>query len=164
MKLGYSSKKTGGYLLAFFLLFGILVTVASSTAQAQYPYDRYRNDRYRDDRYRNDRYRDDRYRDDRYRDDRYRNDRYRQNGFQMARQQGYSYGINVGAADAQRGQSFNPQRSRYYRHADQGYSSYYGNRGQYRQVFRDAFVQGYREGYQRYAYNRSRGRWGNRWP
>lgn len=154
MKLGYSSKKTGGYLLAFFLLFGILVTVASSTAQAQYPYDPYRNDRYRNDRYRN----------DRYRDDRYRNDRYRQNGFQVARQQGYSYGINVGAADAQRGQSFNPQRSRYYRNADQGYSSYYGNRGQYRQVFRDAFVQGYREGYQRYAYNRSRGRWGNRWP
>ena len=134
MKLGYSSKKTGGYLLAFFLLFGILVTVASSTAQAQYPYDRYRNDRYR------------------------------QNGFQVARQQGYSYGLNVGAADAQRGQSFNPQRSRYYRNPDQGYSSYYGNRGQYRQVFRDAFVQGYREGYQRYAYNRGRSRWGNRWP
>ena len=140
MKLGYSSKKTGGYLLAFSLLFGILVTVASSTAQAQYPYDRYRNDRYRDD-------------------------RYRQNGFQVARQQGYSYGINVGAADAQRGQSFNPQRSRYYRNPDQGYNSYYGNRSQYRQVFRDAFVQGYREGYQRYAYNnRGRGRWGSRWP
>ena len=135
MKLGYSSKKTGGYLLAFSLLFGILVTVASSTAQAQYPYDRYRNDRYR------------------------------QNGYQVARQQGYSYGMNVGAADAQRGQSYNPQRSRYYRNADQGYSSYYGNRGQYRDVFRDAFVQGYREGYQRYAYNnRGRGRWGNRWP
>jgi len=144
MKLNYSSKKTGGYLLAFFLLFGILVTVASSTAQAQYPYDRYRNDRYRDDRY--------------------RNDRYRQNGFQVARQQGYSYGLNVGAADAQRGQSFNPQRSRYYRNPDQGYNSYYGNRSQYRQVFRDAFVQGYREGYQRYAYNRGRSRWGNRWP
>jgi peptidyl-prolyl cis-trans isomerase-like 4 len=150
MKLGYSSKKTGGYLLAFFLLFGILVTVASSTAQAQYPYDRYRNDRYRDDRYRNDRYRDDRYRNDRYRD------RNRQNGFQVARQQGYSYGINVGAADAQRGQSYNPQRSRYYRNADQGYSSYYGNRGQYRQVFRYAFIQGYREGFQRYAYNNRR--------
>ena len=43
MKLNHSSKKTGGYLLAFFLLFGILVTVASSTAQAQYRdrYDRY---------------------------------------------------------------------------------------------------------------------------
>lgn len=140
----HSSKKTGGYILAFFLLFGILVTVASSTAQAQYPYDRYR----RDDRY------------DRYRDrDR---DRYR-NGLQQARQQGYSWGMNVGAADAQRGQSFNPQRSRYYRDGTQGYSSYYGNRGQYRQVFRDAFIQGYRDGFQRFAYRRN-GRWGNRWP
>ena len=138
MKLGYSSKKTGGYILAFSLLFGILVTVASSTAQAQYPYDRYGRDRSWD----------------------YRN---RQNGFQIARQQGYSFGMNVGAADAQRGQSFNPQRSRYYRNADQGYSSSYGNRGQYRQVFRNAFLQGYRDGYQRYAYNR-RDRWGNRWP
>ena len=102
MKLNYSSMKTGGYLLAFFLLFGILVTVASSTAQAQY---RDRNDRYGNDRYRRDR------------DWDYRN----------------------------------------------RYNSYYGNRGQYRQVFRDAFLQGYREGFQRFAYNR-RGRWGNRWP
>ena len=36
MKLVYSSKKIGGYLLAFFLLFGI-ITVASSSAQAQCP-------------------------------------------------------------------------------------------------------------------------------
>ena len=145
MKLDYSSMKTGGYLLAFFLLFGILVTVASSTAQAQYR-DRY--DRY--DRYGNDRYRRDR-----------DWDRNRQSGLQVARQQGYSYGMSVGAADAQRGQSYNPQRSRYYRGADQGYSSYYGNRSQYRQVFRNAFLQGYRDGYQRYAYNNRR--YGRRW-
>jgi hypothetical protein len=136
--------KTGGYLLAFSLLFGILVTVASSTAQAQYrDSDRYRNDRYRNDRYRNDRY----------------GDWSRRNGVQVARQQGYSYGLNVGAADGQRGQSFNPQRSRYYRNPD-GYNSSFGNRGVYRQVFRDAFIQGYREGYQRYP-RRDR-RWDNR--
>ena len=139
MKLSYSSMKTGGYVLAFFLLFGIIVTVASSTAQAQY------RDRY--DRYGNDRYRSDRYRD---------RDWNRNNGFQAARQQGYSYGMNVGAADAQRGQSFNPQRSRYYRDGTQGYNSYYGNRGQYRQVFRDAFIQGYRDGFQRYGYRNDR--------
>jgi hypothetical protein len=139
MKLSYSSMKTGGYLLAFFLLFGILVTVASSTAQAQYRdrYDRYgRRDRDWD----------------------YRN---RQSGLQVARQQGYSYGMNVGAADAQRGQSYNPQRSRYYRGADQGFSSRYGNRSQYRLVFRNAFLQGYREGFQRFAYNNRR--YGRRW-
>lgn len=139
----YSSMKTGGYLLAFFLLFGIVFTVASSTAQAQYR----DNDRYRNDRYRNDRY----------------GDWSRRNAFQVARQQGYSYGMNVGAADAQRGQSFNPQRSRYYRNGTEGYNSSYGNRGQYRQVFRDAFIQGYREGYQRFAHRRDP-RWDNRWP
>ena len=145
MKLAYSSKNIGGYLLAFFLLFGIL-TVASSSAQAQWrDNDRYRRDR-RDDRWeRNDRYRD------------------RYYGYQTARQQGYSYGMSVGAADAQRGQSYNPQRSRYWRNATEGYNSSYGNRGQYKQVFRDAFEQGYREGFQRYANDR-RGRWNNRWP
>ena len=152
MKLAYSSKKLGGYLLAFFLLFGI-ITVAGSSAQAQYPwgYERDRRER-RDDRYRNDRYR----RDDRYRD--------RYNVYEVARQQGYSYGMNVGAADAQRGQSYNPERSRYWKNATEGYNSSYGNKGQYKQVFRDAFEQGYRDGYQRYGgYNR-RGRWDNRWP
>jgi len=136
MKLAYSSKNIGGYLLAFFLLFGIL-TVASSSAQAQWDRDRDR-------------------RDDRYRDRNY--------GYQQARQQGYSYGINVGAADAQRGQSYSPQRSRYWRNATEGYNSSYGNRGQYKQVFRDGFEQGYREGFQRYASNNRRGRWDNRWP
>jgi len=145
MKLAYSSKKFGGYLLAFFLLFGIL-TVASSSAQAQWGRDRDRRDDRRDRR------------DDRYRD---RNDR--NYGYQAARQQGYSYGMNVGAADAQRGQSYDPQRSRYWRNATEGYNSSYGNKGQYKQVFRDGFEQGYREGFQRYASNR-RGRWDNRWP
>ena len=142
MKLAYSSKKFGGYLLAFFLLFGIL-TVASSSAQAQWDRDRDRRDN-RGDR-----------RDDRYRD--------RNNNYETARQQGYSWGMNVGSADAQRGQSFNPQRSKYWRNATEGYS--YGNKGQYKQIFRDAFEQGYREGFQRYAYNNNRrGRWDNRWP
>jgi hypothetical protein len=152
MKLVYSGKKFGGYLLAFFLLFGI-ITVASSSAQAQW-----RDRRDRDDRYerRNDRY------------DR-RNDRYGNYGYENARQQGYSYGLNVGAADAQRGQSYDPQRSRYWKNATEGYNSSYGNRGQYKQVFRDAFEQGYREGFQRYGgYNRNRrnnrGIFGWPWP
>jgi len=152
MKLVYSSKKIGGYLLAFFLLFGI-VTVASSSAQAQYPWGRNQDDRY-------ERRRD---RDDRYRDDRYRNRNY---NYETARQQGYSYGLNVGASDAQRGQRYDPQRSRYYKNATEGYNSSYGNKGQYKQVFRDAFEQGYRDGFQRYGgYNqRNRGGWGIRWP
>jgi len=154
MKLAYSSKNVFGYLLAFFLLFGVL-TVASSSAQAQW---RDRDRDRRDDRW------DRRDRDDRYRDDRYRNRNYN-NGYEIARQQGYSYGMNVGAADAQRGQSYNPQRSKYWRNATEGYNSYYGNKGQYKEVFRSAFEQGYREGFQRYGYNRrGNGRWDNRWP
>jgi hypothetical protein len=146
MKLAYSSKNIGGYLLAFFLLFGVLA-VASSSAQAQW------RDRDRDRR------------DDRYdrRDDRYRDRNNGNYGYEQARQQGYSYGLNVGAADAQRGQSYNPQRSRYWKNATEGSSSY-GNRGQYKQIFRNAFEQGYREGFQRYAFNNRRGRWDNRWP
>jgi len=135
MKLAYSSKRTGGYLLAFFLLFGI-ITVASSGVQAQYPWGRDRNQ------------------DRRERlEDRYE----RRQGLQVARQRGYSYGMSVGAADAQRNQSFSPQRSRYWRNATEGYDNDFGNKGQYKQVFRNAFEQGYREGYQRFAYNR-------RWP
>ena len=131
-----SIKKTSGYLLAFFLLFGI-ITVASSSVQAQYP--RWDRETRREDRYE------------------------RRLGLQVARERGYSYGMSVGAADAQRRQSYNPQRSRYWRNGLEGYQNDFENRGQYRQVFRNAFEQGYREGYQRYAYNR-RGRWDNRWP
>lgn len=133
-----SIKKASRYLLAFFLLFGI-ITVASSSVQAQYPWwDRDRESR---------------------REDRYE----RRYGLRVARERGYSYGMSVGAADAQRGQSYNPQRSRYWRRATEGYNNDFGNRGQYMQVFRNSFERGYREGYQRYAYNR-RGRWDNRWP
>jgi hypothetical protein len=140
MKRVYSSKKIGGFLLAFFLLFGV-ITVASSTAQAQYPWwDRDRRERRQERR-------------EERREDRYE----RRYGLQVARERGYSYGMSVGAADAQRRQSYNPQRSRYWRNATEGYDNDFGNRDRYRQVFRNAFEQGYREGWQRFAYNR-------RWP
>jgi len=157
-QVNYSSKKLGGLLLAFFVVFGI-ATIGSSTAQAQYP--DYRRDRDRD--YRQDR--DDRYRrNDRY-DDRYGYN----NSYQIAQQQGYREGLSTGAADAQRGQSYDPQRSHFWKNGSDGYDSRYGNKGQYKQVFRNAFVQGYNEGYQRYGGRNRRGnngRWGNGriWP
>src|SRR5688500_11745582 len=125
MKLNYSSKKLGGYILALFLILGF-TAIASTNVQAQYPWGYERRDR--DDRYRRDR--------DWDRNDRYRNSRY---GFDVARQQGFSYGMSVGAADAQRNQSYNPHRSRYWRNATEGYNSSFGKRGQYKQVFRNAF-------------------------
>jgi flagellar biosynthesis/type III secretory pathway protein FliH len=53
-------------------------------------------------------------------------------------QQGYQDGVNVGARDAQQGQTYSPERSRYYRNAST-------------QVFRDGFVRGYEEGYRQYS-------------
>lgn len=149
MREHYSSKRLGGYILALFLILGF-TAIASTSAQAQW------RDRDRDDRYQRDR-------DYRNRDNRNGRNGY---GYENARQQGYSYGLNVGAADAQRGQSYSPQRSHYWRNGDDGYNSSYGNRGQYRQIFRNAFEQGYREGYQQYARGRGRnnGRVGRIWP
>lgn len=67
-------------------------------------------------------------------------------------QQGYQYGVNTGANDAQRRQSYSPQRSRYYRNASS-------------QAFREGFVRGYDQGYRQYASNNGRygndGRYGN---
>jgi hypothetical protein len=76
--------------------------------------------------------------------------RYNNNGQQL--QQGFQYGVNTGASDAQRGQSYSPQRSRYYRNASS-------------QAFRNGFVRGYDQGYRQYSgYGNDRygnGRYGN---
>jgi hypothetical protein len=53
-------------------------------------------------------------------------------------QQGFQYGVNTGASDAQRRQSYSPQRSHYYQEARS-------------QAFRDGFVRGYDQGYRQYA-------------
>jgi hypothetical protein len=59
-------------------------------------------------------------------------------------QQGFQYGVNTGASDAQRGQNYSPQRSRYYRNAPS-------------QAFREGFVRGYDQAFRQYA-----GNYGNR--
>jgi flagellar biosynthesis/type III secretory pathway protein FliH len=53
-------------------------------------------------------------------------------------QQGFQYGVNTGASDAQQRQSYSPQRSRYYRDAPS-------------QAFREGFVRGYDQAYRQYA-------------
>src|SRR5258705_2775697 len=63
-------------------------------------------------------------------------------------QQGFQYGVNTGAGDAQRRQSYSPQRSRYYRDAPT-------------QAFRDGFVRGYDQGYRQYAGNYGNGGYPN---
>jgi Ni/Co efflux regulator RcnB len=84
--------------------------------------------------------------------------------YRVAQQQGYRDGLYTGSSDAQRGQSYDPQRSHFYREANSGYNSSYGNRGQYQQAYRQGFLQGYRQGFQQYGgYNRN-GNNSRRWP
>ena len=152
--------RIGGAILALAAVFGIFVATATTT-QAQWRNDdgRYnrRRDRDNDDRtwrrdrswrdryYRNDRYnRNDRYGnrryDGRYRNDGYSNGRYGNGGYNNNAElnRGYQQGIQTGASDGQRGQSYNPQRSRHYRNARS-------------QAFLQGFVRGYDQGYRQYA-------------
>jgi hypothetical protein len=152
-------KKFGGAILGVALVFGV-IGATDLTAQAQYQ----RNDRWdrnrewrRDDNdrdwrknknRRNERLHGRGYNNGRYgypgnNNGRYGNGRYGTNGgynntnsYELNR--GYQQGLSTGSSDARRGQSYNPQRSRYYRNP----SSY---------EFRQGFVRGYDQGYRQYS-------------
>lgn len=154
-------KRFGGVLLGVALIFGA-IGATSLTAQAQYQrngkWERNRDGRrYDDDRrwrrhrrterlhgrgYNNGRYgypgnNNGRYGNGRYRNnDNYRYGNYGNNNYELNR--GYQQGISTGSSDARRGQSYNPQRSRYYRNASS-------------QAFLQGFVRGYDQGYRQYA-------------
>lgn len=53
--------------------------------------------------------------------------------------QGYRDGLYTGANDARRGQSYNPQRSHFFKRS-----------GAYQQAYQAGFMRGYDEGYQNY--------------
>lgn len=161
MKSIHLKGKVGGFLLALSVMFGIALA-SGTTAQAQYRNDQ--DGQYRRDRdWRRNRSRDrDRDRDRDRRDDRYgRNGGYGNNGgyggygnnggynngYRIEQDQGYQAGLNTGASDAQRGQSYNPQRSHYYKNASS-------------QAFRQGFLQGYDQGFRQYGgYNNNDGRY-----
>lgn len=149
-------KRIGGVILSVALAFGA-IAVTGITAQAQYQrngkWDRNRGDRdwRRDDdrrwrNRRNDRLRGRGYNNGRYgypgnNNGRYGNGRYGNNGgygnnYELNR--GYQQGLSTGSSDAQRGQSYSPQRSRHYRNASS-------------QAFLQGFVRGYDQGYRQYA-------------
>jgi len=69
------------------------------------------------------------------------------NGSQVEANQGYQNGLSTGASDAQRQQSYSPQRSKYWKNASS-------------QAFRSGFEQGYAQGYRQYAGN-GNGGYGN---
>ncbi len=56
---------------------------------------------------------------------------------------GYSDGVAWARDDMKKHKSFNPQRTRGYRMADHGYHDGYGNKDDYKRVYRDGFVRGY---------------------
>ena len=147
-----------GFLVTATLVFGV-VAFAGTTAQAQWPYGypQGRHDRDQDGDYDRDRDRD--YRRDR---DRYR--RGGQYGYRYAADRGYQDGLYTGERDARDNESYNPQRSHYYRKATDGYDSSYGSRDAYRHAYRDGFLRGYDDGYGRYGGRSRRGDYGRRWP
>lgn len=186
-KLQLILKKTG---LAFSLLFSfVLLSAIDVSAQGRSGKDKYEKQRQKIERKREkfedkierkqDRLEDRRERwedrddrdDDDYRDRRDRRDSgyYRNNGngnygsgtsYDVARRNGYEDGLRAGAEDARDGDRYNPQGHSDFRRATDGYNSRYGNRGQYQQAYRDAFVQGYREAYSRNNTRNRNGRWG----
>jgi hypothetical protein len=76
---------------------------------------------------------------------------YRQ-GNDLAYRNGLDQGRIQGENDARRGRSFDYGRHSEYRNAQIGYGGY-GNRDEYRDLFRQGFQTGYDEGYRRYARN-----------
>jgi hypothetical protein len=145
MKSHYLRSKTGRILLALFFLVGIGMVSTASAQSWPYGQDPYRRDR----------------RDNRSGRGGYGNE------YQIAANQGYQDGLYTGSNDAQRRQNYNPQRSHFYRngHGDNGGYGRYGNSYQFQQAYRDGFLRGYNDGFQRYGGNRrGNGRYNNRWP
>ena len=107
-------------------------------------------DHHREHKHRRDRDRDDRYRA--YHNTRvYQSSNYGGYGYSSnAYERGYQDGLHTGAKDAQRGQSYDPERSHFYQHGTSGFFSIFGSRGTYQQAYRDGFLRGYEEGYQHY--------------
>lgn len=138
-----------GALLVFSLLFGIgLASVP--TAQAQFGRDRNQDEQYRRNQ-------------DRNRDDRYRNrgrrgrngDGYGNYGGsyelrQTALNAGYNEGSKEGRKDRQRGEGYEFRDESAYQKASKDYNSRLGDRYIYQQYFRQAFENGYADGYNGY--------------
>ena len=177
MKSHYLSNKLGRIVLALFFLISIGVLSGTAVQAQTWPNDS--NGRNRDWENQRNRDRDPRNRDwedwnrngnrnDRWRNNR-RNDGYNQNIYQIAVNDGFQDGNFTGQRDAQRGQSYDPQRSHFYRngHGDNGrYSNNgrYGGGAQYEQAYRQGFLRGYEQGFRQYSRNNRRNGNYGRWP
>jgi hypothetical protein len=63
---------------------------------------------------------------------------------------GYRDGLAQGRHDGQKGERFDPERSRQYRSADHEYDRRYGSIDLYQRDYRDAFRRGYEQGYREF--------------
>jgi hypothetical protein len=66
---------------------------------------------------------------------------------QTAYENGYRDGLTVGQRDAQSGRRYSADDNGLYRDGERGYDRHLGSRGQYKQIYRRGFEQGYRESY-----------------
>jgi len=60
---------------------------------------------------------------------------------------GYADGYEKGLDDGRDGDRFAPEKQKWYRDGDRGYKGSYGSRDRYKIDYRDAFRQGYDQGY-----------------
>lgn len=88
----------------------------------------------------------------------FRSNRYGNVG-EVARLNGYRDGLREGSRDAQDGDAYNPFGEHVYKDGATGYISKYGNRNAYQQIYRQSFVRGYKESFDRYLGNYDRRNW-----
>ena len=72
-------------------------------------------------------------------------------GARVAYDRGFQEGIKEGEKDGRSRDAFRYQDERDYQRADVGYNGRYGSLNRYQTVFREGFVDGYTQGYRRYA-------------
>lgn len=178
MKTGHFGSKIGGALLALSLLSGIYIS-SSVTAQAQWPFgqnDQYRRNReYQREQIRRQRELERQQRREQRRAQRsgYGNGGYNDGYYgvapngarpgdgygnlggsfdlrQTALNAGANEGVKEGRRDRERGERFNYADEGVFQEATKDYSSRLGDRYTYQQYFRQAFVNGYTEGYRGY--------------
>jgi ribosome modulation factor len=72
---------------------------------------------------------------------------YNRDGVERARQMGYQDGMYEGSKDAQTGHSYRPTASGAYKDANHGQSVSGISGSDYKQIYRDAYMRGYEQGY-----------------
>jgi hypothetical protein len=63
---------------------------------------------------------------------------------------GYRDGVAMGQKDSQKRKSFRPEKNDQYEDADNGYNKNYGDKNQYKRIYREGFQRGYSDGYRQW--------------